>query len=65
LICQEVMEQAHPGEAAKEPEELQEWGDLEVEEWAAPEQAQVRQGSVSAPNVELPCLMRLEFPVTL
>jgi hypothetical protein len=36
------MEQARPGGAVLEQVEVQEWADLEEEEWAASEQVQVR-----------------------
>lgn len=42
MICQEVMEQAHPGGVAREQAGGQEWGDLDGEEWTAPEQARAR-----------------------
>jgi hypothetical protein len=41
-ICQEVMEKAHPGGAALEQGEAQEWEEPGEEEWVAQEQAQGR-----------------------
>ena len=57
------MEQAHLGAVVQEQVEVQEWVGLGWEEWAAPEQVQVQQGSASVLNAELSHLMRLEFPV--
>ncbi|MDI7260989.1 MAG: hypothetical protein QME90_13855 [Thermodesulfobacteriota bacterium] len=59
------MEQVHPGEVAREQEEVQEWVDLVREEWVAPEQVQVRLENVCVQNAERLPLMKSEHPVTL
>jgi hypothetical protein len=59
-----VTEQARREALVQEQAEVQEWGDLVGEEWAAPEPVQVRQENVCVQNAELSHLMRLEFPVT-
>lgn len=61
--CREGMEQAHPGGVDQGQEEKQEWVDLVGEEWEAPARVLVLEENVSARNVELQSLMRLEFPV--
>jgi hypothetical protein len=58
------MEQVHLRVLVQALEEVQEWVDLGEEEWAAQEQVQAQQGSVSVLNVELSYLMRSGFPVT-
>ena len=65
LECQEVTEQAHPGGVVQEQAEVQEWVDLVGEEWAAPEQVQVRQENACVQNAERLLLMKSEFPVTI
>ena len=47
------MEQAHLGAVVQEQVEVQEWVGLGWDEWAAPEQVQVQQGSAFVPNAEL------------
>ena len=60
-----MTEKVHPGEVAQGQEEVLEWVDLVGEEWAAPEQVQVRLENVCVPNAGLLFLMKSEHPATL
>ena len=60
-----MTEQAHPGEVARGRVEVQEWVDLGEEEWAVPEQVQVRLENACVQNAERLLLMKSEHPVTL
>ena len=59
------MGQVHPGGVVQEQAEVQEWVELEGEEWVVPERVQDQEENVCVQNVERLLLMKLEHPVTL